>query len=126
MQDIEFSRKILEHLTDTGMSISIDDFGTGYSSLAYLKRLPLAELKVDKSFVDDLDTNADDMAITTAVISLAHSLNLKVVAEGVERESHVTALSALGCEYAQGFYFYRPLPPDEFAALLAPKGPPPA
>ena len=122
MQDIEFSRKILEHLTDSGMSISIDDFGTGYSSLAYLKRLPLAELKVDKSFVDDLDTNADDMAITTAVISLAHSLKLKVVAEGVERESHVSALRALGCEYAQGYYFYRPLPADEFAALLKTKG----
>lgn len=124
MQDIEFSRKILEHLSAAGMSVSIDDFGTGYSSLAYLKRLPLAELKVDKSFVDDLDTNADDMAITTAIISLAHSLNLKVVAEGVERESHVTALMALGCEYAQGFYFYRPLLPDDFAALLKHKGPP--
>jgi two-component system CheB/CheR fusion protein len=123
MQDIEFSRKILEHLTAAGMTVSIDDFGTGYSSLAYLKRLPLAELKVDKSFVDDLDTNADDMAITTAVISLAHSLNLKVVAEGVERESHVTALKALGCEYAQGYYFYRPLTPDDFAALLKPKDP---
>ena len=88
------------------------------SSLSYLKRLPLAELKVDKSFVDNVDIDPDDRAITTAIINLAHALGLKVVAEGVERESHAEALIMLGCEYAQGNHFHYPLHPGKFAALM--------
>jgi len=118
MQDIEVSHQMLDQLTRIGLSISIDDFGTGYSSLSYLKRLPLSELKVDKSFVDNVDTDPDDRAITTAIINLAHALGLKVVAEGVERESHAEALITLGCEYAQGNHFHYPLYPGKFAALM--------
>ena len=118
MQDIDASHQMLDQLTRIGLSISIDDFGTGYSSLSYLKRLPLSELKVDKSFVDNVDTDPDDRAITTAIINLAHALGLKVVAEGVERESHAEALITLGCEYAQGNHFHHPLYPGKFAALM--------
>ncbi|MBL8428485.1 MAG: EAL domain-containing protein [Dechloromonas sp.] len=118
MQDIETSRQILDHLTQLGLSISIDDFGTGYSSLAYLKQLPLAEVKVDKSFIANLDSDANDLAITKAVIDLAHALGLMVVAEGVERASHVEPLVALGCDIVQGYYFHRPLDADAFGALL--------
>jgi len=117
MEDIASTRDVLERLTRLGVSFSIDDFGTGYSSLAYLKRLPLAELKIDKSFVDDVDSDPDDKAITSAIISMANALGLRVVAEGVERTSHVEALLALGCRYAQGYHLHRPLPAEEFAAL---------
>ncbi|PKO92027.1 MAG: PAS domain S-box protein [Betaproteobacteria bacterium HGW-Betaproteobacteria-10] len=118
MQDIDTSRQMLEQLTRIGLSISIDDFGTGYSSLSYLKRLPLSELKVDKSFVDNVDTDPDDRTITTAIIDLAHALGLRVVAEGVERASHANALIELGCEFAQGNYFHYPLLPGQLATLM--------
>jgi len=119
MVDPEAAVKILHALKDQGMRLSVDDFGTGYSSLAYLKRFPLDALKIDRTFVRDLPDDADDAAITQAVIGLAHSLNLKVVAEGVETRAHLDALRSYGCDEIQGYYVARPLPARECAALLA-------
>jgi EAL domain-containing protein (putative c-di-GMP-specific phosphodiesterase class I) len=118
MLDPEAAVRILTDLKRQGMRLSVDDFGTGYSSLAYLKRFPLDALKIDRTFVRDLPGDSDDAAITKAVISLAHSLNLKVVAEGVETVEHVGALRAYGCDEIQGYYVGRPVPAGECGALL--------
>jgi hypothetical protein len=101
--------KILEDLKRLGASIAIDDFGTGYSSLAYLKRFPLDVLKIDRSFVTGCERGGDALAIPRAIISLGHSLGLKIVAEGVENEGQMRALDALGCELFQGYLISRPL-----------------
>jgi EAL domain-containing protein (putative c-di-GMP-specific phosphodiesterase class I) len=119
MLDPEAAVRILTDLKRQGMRLSVDDFGTGYSSLAYLKRFPLDALKIDRTFVRDLPGDSDDAAITKAVISLAHSLNLKVVAEGVETVEHLDALRAYGCDEVQGYYIGRPLPAAQCGALLA-------
>ena len=108
----------LESLGQLGIGISIDDFGTGYSSLSYLKRFPLDALKIDRSFVKDLTTDADDATITRAVISMAHSLGLKVIAEGVETESQLAFLAGHACDEIQGYYFAEPLPADECGLWL--------
>ncbi|WP_313174719.1 EAL domain-containing protein [Massilia sp.] len=118
MADPEAAVAILSNLKAQGMRLSVDDFGTGYSSLAYLKRFPLDALKIDRTFVRDLPTDGDDAAITKAVISLAHSLNLKVVAEGVETIGQVRVLEAYQCDEIQGYYVSRPLPAGAAAALL--------
>lgn len=118
MNSAELYVNKLQQLQDLGVQLSIDDFGTGYSSLSYLKRFPLDHLKIDQSFVRDIANDDDDAAITSTVISLGHSLNLKVIAEGVETEEQVAFLRDHHCDEMQGYYFSRPLPAAEFASLL--------
>ena len=118
VEDVEASIILLRDLAALGVAVSIDDFGTGYSSLSSLKRFPLDELKVDKSFVDGLGTDADDTAIVAAVIAMAHALGLHVVAEGVETAEQLHRLRTLGCEQVQGYYFAPPGPPDAIDGLL--------
>ena len=114
----ESSVEVMAALKDLGVRLSIDDFGTGYSSLGYLKRFPVDSVKVDRSFVDGLGTDAEDSAIVAAVVSLGHALGLSVVAEGVETSGQLQALLALGCDRAQGYWFSGPREPNEFAGLL--------
>lgn len=109
MENTERTIKTLESLKSIGVQISIDDFGTGYSSLAYLRRFPINKLKIDRSFIFDLITNAEDASIVRAIISMAHSLHLKVIAEGVESESQLAYLKSLHCDQIQGYYFSRPV-----------------
>ena len=118
MERIETTGALLTQLETLGFSISIDDFGTGYSSLSYLKRLPIHELKVDRSFVDGIADESDDRAIAIAIIDMAHALGMRVVAEGVENAEQLAVLASEGCETAQGYYFSRPLEADAFADLL--------
>ena len=108
----------LDRLSGLGVKLSIDDFGTGYSSLSYLKRFPLDKLKIDQSFVRDIVVDADDWAIATAIISMGHSLRLKVIAEGVEVAEQLDMLTEQGCDEVQGYHFSRPVPAEEFAELL--------
>ena len=119
MADPEAAVQILTRIKALGMRLSVDDFGTGYSSLAYLKRFPLDALKIDRTFVRDLPDDPDDAAITMAVIRLAHSLGLKVVAEGVETPAQLAELERYGCDEIQGWHVGRPAPADDCAALLA-------
>lgn len=105
----------LEALKALGVRLVLDDFGTGYSSLAYLTRLPLDALKVDRSFIDGLGTEPRDTAVTEAIIAMAHALSLQVVGEGTETEFQVTEL---GCDMAQGYYFARPLPAGKITRML--------
>jgi EAL domain-containing protein (putative c-di-GMP-specific phosphodiesterase class I) len=109
---------ILKRLKMLGIRISVDDFGTGYSSLAYVKRFPIDVLKIDRSFVRDITTNPADAAITTAIIDMAHSLDVRVVAEGVETVEQLDFLRERGCDEIQGYYFARPLPASEIARLF--------
>jgi diguanylate cyclase (GGDEF) domain len=118
MHDPERAVKLLSRLKDMGIQLSIDDFGTGYSSLSYLKRFPLDSVKIDRSFIRDIPGDADDAAITRAIIAMAHSLRLKVIAEGVETEAQLSFLRDHGCDEMQGYYFSKPLPEDEFLRLL--------
>jgi diguanylate cyclase (GGDEF)-like protein len=117
MTNPEESAAILEQLSRMGVLVSVDDFGTGYSSISYLRRFPIDKLKIDRSFVRDLDCEVD-ASIVQAIISLAHSLKLKVVAEGVETPDQLQFLRSLGCDQYQGFHFSPPLPAAEFAQLL--------
>ncbi|PLC53101.1 hypothetical protein CR155_14980 [Pollutimonas nitritireducens] len=118
MRDADASILILRQLNDAGVRIAIDDFGTGYSSLLYLKRLPAHELKIDRGFVRELPHNAEDAAIVSAILALGHTLNLLVVAEGVETIAQQRFLTALGCDSLQGYLFGRPLPSDQFQYIL--------
>jgi EAL domain-containing protein (putative c-di-GMP-specific phosphodiesterase class I) len=118
MQDPRAAFSVLGRLRDCGVHIWVDDFGTGYSSLAYLKRLPIDLLKVDRSFVRGLGPDPEDWAIVAAVVSLARTVGLRVIAEGVETESQLSRLRELGCDEAQGFLMSRPKPPDAFEDLL--------
>ena len=116
--DLEATIARMERLRQEGVRFSLDDFGTGYSSLSYLKRLPLDVLKIDKSFVDDLLTDANDAAIARTILALAGALELKVVAEGVETEEQFAFLSAQGCQTFQGYLFGRPQPAEVLLAGL--------
>lgn len=118
MEDPEESAATLEILSTMGVHISIDDFGTGYSSLSYLRRFPLDKLKIDRSFVRDLMSNPDDAAIVKAIISLAHNLRLRVVAEGVETAEQLNFLRELGCDQYQGYFCSPAVPPATFKTLL--------
>jgi len=101
-----------------GVLVSVDDFGTGYSSMSYLRRLPIDNLKIDRGFVKDLMTRAEDQSIVRAIISLAHSLRLKVVAEGVETPEQLDSLRSMGCDQYQGFHFSPPLSAADLADLM--------
>ncbi len=118
MNDVEHAITILRNLKALGVHIAIDDFGTGYSSLAYLRRFPIDVLKIDQSFVKDLTVDADDAAIVRSIISLAHSLRLQVIAEGVETTEQLAFLRSHGCDQMQGYLFSRPLDAAAFAQLL--------
>jgi EAL domain-containing protein (putative c-di-GMP-specific phosphodiesterase class I) len=118
MADPERNIGVLERLAEMGVCLSIDDFGTGYSSLAYLKRLPVAEVKVDKTFVINMANDADDAAIVRSTIDLARNLRLRVVAEGVEDREVWDQLIAMGCDVAQGYVLTRPVPPAAFERWL--------
>lgn len=118
MQDVEFTKSVLDRIKKSGIHINIDDFGTGYSSLSYLKKLPIDNLKIDISFVRGIADNRDDRAIASAIISMAHNLNMKTIAEGVETEEQLKILRQLGCDMIQGFYFSRPLPSGEIEKIL--------
>ncbi|HEV7391961.1 MAG TPA: EAL domain-containing protein, partial [Burkholderiales bacterium] len=115
----EATSATLHKLKAIGVRIAIDDFGTGYSSLSYLKRFPIDSLKIDRSFVTGLPEDQDDASIAHAVITMAHALRLKVVAEGVENKAQLDFMAANGCDEMQGFYFSRPLPAEECTQLLA-------
>jgi diguanylate cyclase (GGDEF)-like protein len=118
MSDPEESIRTLERLSEMGVLISVDDFGTGYSSMSYLRRLPIDRLKIDRSFINEITARADDASIVQAIVSLAHSLRLKVIAEGVETIAQLDFLKSIGCDQYQGFYFSRPLPVPEFETLM--------
>ncbi len=119
MERPDEAARLLERLSDLGVRLAIDDFGTGYSSLSYLRRFAIDRLKVDQSFIQDLSHDPNDAAIVRAVISLAHTLNLEVIAEGVETTEHLAQLREWGCFDVQGYLFSRPLPPDEFERFRA-------
>jgi EAL domain-containing protein (putative c-di-GMP-specific phosphodiesterase class I) len=118
MKEVDQAIGILKDLKRLGVTLSIDDFGTGYSSLAYLKRFPLDILKIDRSFVADVNADPDDAAIVASIISLAHNLRLKVIAEGVETREQLDYLRQLGCDQMQGYYFSRPVAFDAVLALM--------
>ncbi len=119
MTDLGASVRVLEQLRRLGVSLAIDDFGTGWSSLRALQQFPVDEVKIDKTFTDAVARDQEGAAIVAAVISLSHALGLRTVAEGVETVAQVDRLRALGCDLAQGYYFWRPAPPDDLAQLLS-------
>jgi diguanylate cyclase (GGDEF)-like protein/PAS domain S-box-containing protein len=118
LSNADMTSSVLRELKGMGLKLAIDDFGTGYSSLSYLKQFPFSKLKIDRSFIRDVAVNSDDAAITTAIISMAKSLSLKVIAEGVENEAQMSFLRKLGCEEIQGYYFSKPLTAEEISARL--------
>jgi EAL domain-containing protein (putative c-di-GMP-specific phosphodiesterase class I) len=118
MKHAESTAAILQTLRETGVRVAVDDFGTGYSSLSYLKKFPIDALKIDQSFVRQIAAAGDDAAIVTAVINMARSLKLLVIAEGVETREELEFLQAHKCDQGQGYYFSRPVLPEQFAKLL--------
>jgi diguanylate cyclase (GGDEF)-like protein len=119
MQDLAQTIDVLQELSEFGVKLAVDDFGTGYSSLAYLKRFPIDSLKIDGSFVRDLETGSENEAIVQAILALAKTLKLKVVAEGVETSDQAMLLDQIGCSFMQGFWFARPQPAEEIGRLLS-------
>jgi EAL domain-containing protein (putative c-di-GMP-specific phosphodiesterase class I) len=110
--------ELLKKLKTMGLKLSIDDFGTGYSSLSYLKRFPIDKLKIDQSFIFNLDNNSADRAIVNTIIDLGNHLGLMLIAEGVETQLHQDILKEMGCDEIQGYYFSKPLPIDALNAFL--------
>ncbi len=119
MDDVDGAAAVLRGIKDIGVEISLDDFGTGYSSLSSLSRLPIDVVKVDRSFVHDVTAATLAVSVTRAIISMAHGLQMKVLAEGVETEGQLSLLASQGCDQIQGYWFSRPVPPDAFAAMLS-------
>lgn len=115
----DISLATLRKMKEIGVKVAVDDFGTGYSSLSYLRKIPLSCLKIDRSFINDINSDDSANSLISSIISMAHGLNLEVVAEGVETESQINFLRERGCQYLQGYYFSRPLPPEEVAEILA-------
>jgi EAL domain-containing protein (putative c-di-GMP-specific phosphodiesterase class I) len=115
MTDPERAAVVLQDLHDAGIRISIDDFGTGQTSLSYLSALPIDEIKIDLSFISDMTVSAGHHAIVRSIVDLGHNLGLKVVGEGVESEEIAAALTATGCEVAQGYLYARPMPGEELS-----------
>jgi len=118
VENPEKTGEILEQLREMGVQICIDDFGTGYSSLSYLHQLPIDVVKIDRSFVGELEWNEQKLMIVRGICALVHGLGLDVVAEGVETPEQLEILRSLGCRYGQGFLFSRAVPPDQAAAFL--------
>jgi len=118
MQDPAAAEETMRSLRDAGLRLSLDDFGTGYSSLAYLKRFPFNSVKIDRAFVTDITTSAGDAAIAKAIIGMGHSLQLNVIAEGVETAEQLRLLREIGCDQIQGFYFSQPVPAGDFGRML--------
>jgi EAL domain-containing protein (putative c-di-GMP-specific phosphodiesterase class I) len=119
MHDVPYFEQTLDGLKALGVTLSIDDFGTGYSSLSYLKRYPVDAVKVDRSFVDGLGSQAHDSALVAAIVAMADALELEVTAEGVETREQLAILRGLGCGRAQGFHLARPMPGEQLAQLVA-------
>ncbi|HUK55709.1 MAG TPA: EAL domain-containing protein [Nitrospiria bacterium] len=119
LENAETTIEMLRQLQKMGIQIAVDDFGTGYSSLSYLKRFPINSLKIDRSFIVDIPSDPDNAAIVKAIITLANSLNLKVIAEGVETVKQLKFLRSVGCHEIQGYLFSKPLPADQATRLLA-------
>ena len=124
MDDPQRALATLDRLHAMEFRLSIDDFGTGYSSLAYLKRLPVHELKIDRSFVSGMETDRDDATIVRSTIDLGHNMGLRVVAEGVENEAVWHLLAAAGCDIGQGYFMSKPIPAAQLADWLAKWRPP--
>ncbi|HSG22043.1 MAG TPA: EAL domain-containing protein, partial [Azonexus sp.] len=118
MADPESIAGLFARLRELGITVAVDDFGTGYSSLAYLRRLPIDVLKIDRSFVRDVDHDEEDAQIVKTIVALGQALKLTMIAEGIESSSQADLLHALGCDQAQGYLFSRPLPADELAQWL--------
>src|SRR5208282_1589385 len=118
MQNVRQAIATMKQLQGLGIQLSIDDFGTGYSSLSSLKTFPVARLKIDKSFINDLGTNESDNAVASAVISLGQKLNLRVIAEGVETDEQVAFLRNHDCDEMQGYHFSKPIPAEAIAGML--------
>ena len=118
MSDAARCMDVLQRLHELGVRLSIDDFGTGYSSMVHLRRLPVDELKIDRSFVLGMTTTSQDLVLVRTAIDLGHNLGLTVVAEGVEGSEHVEALRALGCDIAQGYHYARPMVAERMTELL--------
>lgn len=122
MEDPALSLRLLSQLREEGFGISIDDFGAGYSSLAYLKQFPATELKIDRTFVKDMQSDARSVQLVRSIVDLGHHLQMSVVAEGVEDAETLELLAQIGCNFAQGYYICRPQPAAEFIADLAKRG----
>jgi len=118
MEDMDASIETLKQIRELGVFISVDDFGTGYSSLSYLKRLPVTHIKIDRSFIADIDTNENDKVLVKSIVGMAHALGLKVVAEGIETETQMEVLKGIACDQAQGYLFTHPIPADDLTQLL--------